>query len=225
MTSPLVIGLVASLAILVGMGFWLKSIIASTIASRTFDRGVQNFDDGDYRTAMRDFDSFLAANPEDSRAGKAQVLRAFANVRQYVTAEGGTWSSALEAANEMVEQVGQLPEFRDEQVNLAELIIKIGEGLADRARQGADAKALAEAEIGRGAARPGRRRAGAGIPESLAAAVEAGRGPGGRAQGAGPRAGAGHHGPGHQGRLRPRRFTTPATRWSSSMPTWLTTRS
>ena len=49
-------------------------------------------------------------------------------------------------ANEMVEQVGQLPEFRDEQVNLAELIIKIGEGLADRARQGADAKALAEAE-------------------------------------------------------------------------------
>ena len=63
LTSPLVIGLVASLAILVGMGFWLKSIIASTIASRTFDRGVQNFDDGDYRTAMRDFDSFLTANP------------------------------------------------------------------------------------------------------------------------------------------------------------------
>ena len=146
LTSPLVIGLVVSLGILVGMGFWLKSIIASTIATRTFDRGVQNFDDGDYRTAMRDFDSFLAANPEDTRAGKVQVLRSLANVRQYVTAEGGTWSSALEAAREMVEQVGQLPEFRDEQINLAELIIKIGEGLADRARQGADAKALAEAE-------------------------------------------------------------------------------
>jgi tetratricopeptide (TPR) repeat protein len=146
LTSPLVIGLVVSLGILVGMGFWLKSIIASTIASRTFDRGVQNFDDGDYRTAMRDFDSFLAANPDDSRAGKALVLRSLANVRQYVSAEGGTWSSALEAANEMVEQVGQLREFRDEQVNLAELIIKIGEGLADRARQGADAKSLGEAE-------------------------------------------------------------------------------
>ena len=65
LTSPLVIGLVASLAILVGMGFWLKSIIASTIASRTFNHGVQNFDDGDYRTAIRDFDSFLIANPED----------------------------------------------------------------------------------------------------------------------------------------------------------------
>ena len=146
LTSPLVIGLAVSLGILIGMGFWLKAIISSTIASRTFDRGVQNFDDGDYRTAMRDFDGFLAANPDDSRAGKALVLRSFANVRQYVTAEGGTWSSALEAAKEMVDQVGQLAEFRDEQVNLAELIIKIGEGLADRARQGADAKALAEAE-------------------------------------------------------------------------------
>ena len=48
------------------------------------------------------------------------MLRSFANVRQYVTVEGGTWSSALEAANEMVEQVGQLPEFRDEQMNLAD---------------------------------------------------------------------------------------------------------
>ena len=66
LTSPLVIGLVVSLVILVGLGFWLKSIIASTIASRTFDRAVQNFDDGDYRTAMRDFDSFLKDNPKDS---------------------------------------------------------------------------------------------------------------------------------------------------------------
>jgi outer membrane protein assembly factor BamB len=146
LTSPLVIGLVVSLAILVGMGFWLKSIISSTIASRTFDRAVQNFDDGDYRTAMRDFDSFLVDYPKDARAGKARVLRSFANVRQYVTAEGGTWSSALEAANEMVNQVGELPEFRDEQVNLAELLIKVGEGLADRARSGTDAKSLAEAE-------------------------------------------------------------------------------
>ncbi len=145
-TSPLVIGLIVSLAILVGMGFWLKSIIASTIASRTFDRGVQNFDDGDYRTAIRDFDSFVSANPDDSRSGRAQVMRALANVRQYVTTEGGTWSSALEAAREMFEKVGQLPEFRDEQLSLADQIIKIGEGLADRARQGADAKALAEAE-------------------------------------------------------------------------------
>ena len=100
----------------------------------------------------------------------------------------------------MVEQVGKLPEFRDEQINLAELIIKIGEGLADRARQGADAKALAEAEkvVGlhaRVAGEPALE-----FLEPVAAAVEAHRGTGRRAQSAGPRAGARQYGPGHQGR-------------------------
>ena len=46
---------------------------------------------------MREFDRFFA-NPHDPRASKAKVLRAFANVRQYASKEGGTWSSALEAA-------------------------------------------------------------------------------------------------------------------------------
>src|SRR5262249_43602255 len=91
-------------------------------------------------------DVFLAANPKDSRSGKARVMRALANVRQFVSLEGGTWSSALEAAREMQEHVGKQPEFRDERVELAELIIRIGEGLADRARHTADPKALAEAE-------------------------------------------------------------------------------
>jgi outer membrane protein assembly factor BamB len=73
-------------------------------------------------------------------------MRALANVRQYVSVDGGTWSSALEASHDMVEQVGGLEEFRDAKVDLAELIIKIGEGLAERARRSADPKALAEAE-------------------------------------------------------------------------------
>ena len=46
----------------------------------------------------------------------------------------------------MMERVGGEEEFRDERVDLAELIIRIGEGLADRARGSADPKALAEAE-------------------------------------------------------------------------------
>jgi outer membrane protein assembly factor BamB len=145
-TSPLVLGLVAALLILVGMGFWLKSIISSTVATRTFNRGVQDFDDGDYRTAIRDLGQFVTANPKDSRVGKARVLMALANVRQYVSPEGATWNSALEAAREMFEQVGDLEEFRDERAELGEVIIRIGEGLADRARHSADAKALAEAE-------------------------------------------------------------------------------
>ena len=64
------IGLVVSLAILVGMGFWLKAIIAATIATRTYNRALENFEDGDYRTSIRDFDAFLESNPEDPRCGQ-----------------------------------------------------------------------------------------------------------------------------------------------------------
>jgi hypothetical protein len=146
LSSPLVLSLVVALFVLVAMGFWLKAIIAATVATRTFTTAMEDFDNGDYRNAMRKFDAFAIANPADERANKARVMRAFSSVRQYITVDGSTWSSALEASQEMVDQVGDLPEFRDEQVNLAELLIRIGEGLADRARHSADAKSLAEAE-------------------------------------------------------------------------------
>ena len=182
-SSPLVLGLVASLVILVGMGFWLKSIIASTVANRTFNHGVQDFEDGDYRTAIRDFDAFLATNPKDDRVGKASVLRAMANVRQYVSPDGATWTSALEAAEEMFDTVGQLEEFRDVRADLAELIIRVGEGLADRRAELGGPQGAGRGRIGGLAARPGRRRAGPGVPEPIAAAGQAGRGPGGRPEG------------------------------------------
>jgi outer membrane protein assembly factor BamB len=145
-SSPLIISLVVALVVLVMMGFWLKGIIAATVATRTFTTAMQDFEDGNYRSAIRNFDVFLQANPADARANKARVMRAFADVRQYLAPDGSTWSSALESAKAMVEQVGELPEFRDEQTDLAEQLIRIGEGLADRARHTADAKALAEAE-------------------------------------------------------------------------------
>ena len=145
-SSPLVIGLVAALVVLVGMGFWLKSIIAVSLANRAFTRGIEEFEDGDYRTSIRDLDRFMASNPEDKRVGKARVIRALANVRQYVSPNASTWTSALDAAREMFEQVGEEEEFRDQRVELAELVLRIGEGLADRAMHGADAQSLSEAE-------------------------------------------------------------------------------
>jgi outer membrane protein assembly factor BamB len=145
-SSPLVLSLVAALAVLVALGFWLRATIASNAATRNFNSGVQDFEAGDYRTAQRSIDQVLAANRHDPRSGKARVLRALANVRQFVTPDGSTWSAALEAAQEMVDKVGKLPEFRDEQVELAEIILRIGEGIADRARRGPDPAALAEAE-------------------------------------------------------------------------------
>ena len=150
-SSPLVVSLILMLGVLVGMGFWLKAIIAATIAERTFARAMGSFEDGDYRTAIRDFDEFTMANPEDPRAPKARVMRSLANVRQYISPNASTWTSALEAARGMYSEFNQggpgLTEaFRDERSELAELVLRIGEGLADRARGTADPQALAEAD-------------------------------------------------------------------------------
>ena len=221
LTSPLVIGLAISLVLLVVMGFWLRSVINANAATRTFDRAVQNFDDGDYRTAMRDFDSFLTANPTDSPGRQGQGA---AHVRQRAAVRHSRRRHlviGIEATNEMVEKVGQLPEFRDEQINVAELISKIGEGLADRARQGADAKSLAEAETAvplhaKVAGEPG-----VAFLNALSAACEADRGASGRQEVAGSCAGARQHGPGHEGicgiaGLRcPRRAALAVCRFSS----------
>ena len=64
-SSPVVLGLVAAVMVLVAMGAGLVAIINATAATRAFDQGVQDYDDGDYRTAIRVFDGFLAKNPED----------------------------------------------------------------------------------------------------------------------------------------------------------------
>ena len=145
-SSPVVLGLVACLIVLVAMMVGLFSIIAATAATQTFNQAVQNYNDADYRTSIRAFTAFLEKNSEDQRAGKARTLLAMANVRQYVSPEGGTWSSALEASRQALDELGGLEEFRDERADLGELIIRAGEGLADRARTSADPKALAEAE-------------------------------------------------------------------------------
>ncbi len=146
LSSPVVIGLGLALIVLTTLGIGLRGVIARTAASRLFNQAVDSFDDGDYRTAMKRFDDFLAANKGDTRAGKARVLRALANVRQFTGATGASWSNALEAEREMVETVGGEEAYRDSSPDLDELVIRTGEELADRARLSANAKVLDEAE-------------------------------------------------------------------------------
>ena len=69
----------------------------------------------------------------DPRTSKARVLRALADVRQYTATTGASWSNALMAARKMVDTVGKEPAYRDVSTELAELVIKTGEALADRA--------------------------------------------------------------------------------------------
>ncbi len=146
LSSPLVFTLGLALAVLIVVGVALYGIIAKTAADRLFDQAVGNLNDGDYRTAIKGFDKFLKDYPGDSRAGKVRVHRAMANIRQYTTAAGASWSLALEAEQAMLESVSEEESYHDAIVELSELVLKTGEELADRARGSADAKLLALAE-------------------------------------------------------------------------------
>lgn len=145
-SSPLAFGLLATFIFLVLIGLALYGIIVRTAATRLYNRAVEDLEDGDYRTAVRRFDAFLSANRDDPRAGPARVHRAMANVRQYTTGAGASWSMALEAERRMLDTVGKEPAFRDSSTELAEQVLTTGENLAERARLTADPKLLAEAE-------------------------------------------------------------------------------
>lgn len=147
LSSPLVFGLAVTLAVLIGLGVMLQGIIARTISTRLYQRAVESLDDGDYRNALRRFDEYLARRSGDEKTrGKARVLRALANVRQFTSATGASWSNALAAEVEMVQDVSREPAYRDSSTDLAELVVRTGESLADRARTMADRKSLSEAE-------------------------------------------------------------------------------
>ena len=146
LSSPIILGLAATLVFLVVMSIALWKIISKTTAERQYNKAFESIDAGDYRNAVKQLDDFLAANPEDVRSNKARVFRALARVRQYTSTSGASWENALRASHEMVDEVGALPEYRDTSTELAEQLVKTVEGLADRARGSADPSVLGEAE-------------------------------------------------------------------------------
>jgi outer membrane protein assembly factor BamB len=146
MTSPMVISLVVTFGLLVVFSVVLWGMIARANAYRQFNVATGDMEAGNFLNAIKGFDQFLAANPGDRRSGKAKVLRALARVRQHTGSVGTSWGNALQAARAMVDEVGQIEDYRDSSVDLAEELRKTAEGLADRAGELADPKGLAEAE-------------------------------------------------------------------------------
>jgi outer membrane protein assembly factor BamB len=142
LTSPLVLGLVASLVLLGLLGYGLWGIIAKRAVDNQYRASMDLYDDGDFLSALKGFDSFLKAYPAEPRADKVRVLRALADVKQFTTGGGPVWTDAFDAARGMVKNVGQLEEYQDASADLGETVIKIAEGLADRARVSGDAKSL-----------------------------------------------------------------------------------
>ena len=145
-TSPMVRGLAVAFLLLVVFSVVLYRGITRTLASRLYSVAVDDMEKGDFLNAIQDFGRFIAANPEDVRTPKARVFRALARVRQHTGKVGASWGTALTEAQAMVDEVGQTPEYRDANMDLAEDIRKAAEGLADRSASLADPATLAQAE-------------------------------------------------------------------------------
>ncbi len=146
----MVIGLLFTLAVLVVLSVSLWGLIQRMTSSRLYNQALESQNDGDDRNALRRFDEFLTRFPGDGRAGKARVLRALSNVRQFTASAGASWTHALEAEKAMFAALGREPAFRDASTELSDQIMKTAEALADRARTSADAEALGQAEAARG---------------------------------------------------------------------------
>ncbi|WZO99603.1 PQQ-binding-like beta-propeller repeat protein [Isosphaeraceae bacterium EP7] len=144
--SPLILGLAASIVALTLLGWALYGVIVRTTANNLFLQAIEDYDGGNYRNAADKFDRFLAANKTDSRAGRATVMSALSGVRQFASGAAPSWSNAVTAAREMVGKVGEVPAYRDYNVELGELVVAATEGLADRAKVSGDPAGLAEAE-------------------------------------------------------------------------------
>ena len=144
-TSPIVLGLAGTFVVLVTLSVGLYQFIVHAQARQRFASATDHYDGGDFRGAIRDYDAYLLAEPTGEKSSKAQVYRSLARVRQHTSATSGSWTNALKEARAMVDDVSDLPEYRDVSVDLAEEIRKTAGGMLDRARDLADQAWLQEA--------------------------------------------------------------------------------
>jgi outer membrane protein assembly factor BamB len=145
-TSPLVIGLVVSLAVLALLSAGLWNVIARRTADNRYFAAMEAYGEADYPSAVRRFERFATSHPKDPRADRATVLGSLSRVRQLAAGAAPAWSEALAAARAMPGAHAASPAFADLRADLAQTVLAIADGLADRARAAADPRALSEAE-------------------------------------------------------------------------------
>ncbi|MDB5351107.1 MAG: hypothetical protein JWN86_2354 [Planctomycetota bacterium] len=144
-SSPLILALVVAFAVLVAIGIGLFSVIARTRAENQFLSAMDSYKEKNYTDAIKGFEQFLYTNPHEARASKARVTLGMSNVQQYTLPGNPNWTAALKSAREVHKRIQNETAYIDDQMNLAEQVLKTAEGLADRAKTAADADMLGEA--------------------------------------------------------------------------------
>jgi pSer/pThr/pTyr-binding forkhead associated (FHA) protein len=146
-SSPLVLGLALALVTLAlgAVGMWL--VISERAANNAFQFAQDNMQARDYAEAIRSWENFLRNHPTDPRAGKARVQRAMATVLQFAgPGANANYSLAIDAAREAFSNLEGEPDFEEARAELAGIVLRCAEELADLATAGADRTYLDRAQ-------------------------------------------------------------------------------
>lgn len=146
LSSPLVMAMGAVMFGLTVAGVYLYKEIRRSSADQIYNKAVESLEQGSYKQALDGFDKFLAGHRDDPRANKARVLHALADVRQFSGGITPSWTEVIKKSKKMIEDVGKYKEFEDEKLELAEIVLKAAEGMADNTKAKADAALLKETE-------------------------------------------------------------------------------
>jgi outer membrane protein assembly factor BamB len=137
--SPLLLfggGSLLGLIILGGVLYW-------AIGRQTGDEALRlaeaDYQAGSYTQAVHKFDQYLKNYPTHTGVGTARVHRGLAYMRQTID-NSSDWTRSLAASQETLDQIAREKEFPQARSELAALLPRVAEGLAEQARRKPSAK-------------------------------------------------------------------------------------
>jgi len=111
--SPLVLGLITGVAVLMLVALSLWFVLGRQQARRAYDAAVQSYNSGLYGQAIEGFDQFLKEHPQHSQAETARLLLAKAEIEQPLAGTTPDWGAGLAALQEFLKSYRDTEEFRE----------------------------------------------------------------------------------------------------------------
>ncbi len=144
--SPLLLiggGTLLVLLILVTVLVWAVSRQSGEDAFRQAD---EDYAAGSYAQAIHKFDIALEKFPNHPAASLARVHRGLSRLRQVTPRGTSNWTTALETAKAVIDEIRSEDEFPQAKPDLSAMLLAIANGLAGQAQQKLDPKLVAQAE-------------------------------------------------------------------------------
>jgi outer membrane protein assembly factor BamB len=120
------------LLLLLGGGFLLWRVTTIT-GDELLRQADEDYERQNYVNAINKLEKYIAENPNHERISYGRVRRGLASMRQVVD-PGTDWPKALEVTETVLAQIEGEKEFPSGQGELAAMLPKIAEGLANQAR-------------------------------------------------------------------------------------------